>query len=91
MNASLIRSVVESTNAPNGVVFPSARFTLDHGPDADPQSTTPAVVRAFGVMRVRVRPVIEREASRRAPVVYVAFRLIESRLRRSGAGGGAPR
>jgi hypothetical protein len=32
-------------------------------------------------MRVRVRPVIEREASRRAPVVYVAFRFIESRLR----------
>ena len=30
---------------------------------------TPLAVRAFGVMRVRVRPSTERDASYRAPVV----------------------
>ena len=34
-----------------------------------PQSRTPVAVRAFGVTRVRVRLVTEREASVRAPDV----------------------
>jgi hypothetical protein len=37
--------------------------------DAAAHRRTPLVVRAFGVTRVRVRPVTERDASVRAPVV----------------------
>ena len=37
--------------------------------DATKQSVTPLAVRAFGVMRVRVRLTTERDASPRAPVV----------------------
>jgi hypothetical protein len=33
------------------------------------QSVTPATVSAFGVTRVRARPVTDCDASRRAPVV----------------------
>ena len=97
MKPSLTRSVVESRNAPNGVVLPPARasapsrmsstepatnttapsqkkrsswrFSKRTSTDAAAQSRTPLAVSAFGVTRVRARPVIEREASVRAPVV----------------------
>jgi hypothetical protein len=57
------------------------RYSKYTSTEATAQRTTPAVVKAFGVTRVRVNPVIERDASRRAPVVYVAFSPIESRFR----------
>ena len=55
--------------APSQKNSSSLRYSKKTRTEASAQSETPAAVRAFGVTRVRVRPTIEREASRLAPVV----------------------